>query len=358
MIKRYLALITILALVVLLPACSLIPGGGTATESVTGPQKYEAEFLELFDTLTTIVGYADSKAAFEAEVTLIKADLLVYHQLYDIYNSYPGITNIKDLNGRAGQGPVKVDSKIIDLLKYSQYAYTLSGGKVNIAMGSVLRIWHDYREAGLNDPATAAVPDLVDLQEAARHTDIANMVIDEVNQTVELKDPAMLLDVGAIAKGYATEMAARAAKSRGIEHLLMSVGGNVRAIGYRNDANEVWRVGIENPDETTDEYLAIASIHDLSVVTSGVYERYYEVDGKRYHHVIDPETLFPEYRYLSVTILTEDSGLADALSTALFNMSYEEGLALIDSLENTEALWCFPDGSLKESPGFGKYISD
>jgi FAD:protein FMN transferase len=350
--KKLMALFTALVLVVFLPACS------TAPTTVAGPQKYEAEFLELFDTLTTLVGYADSKVAFEAEAAAVKADLLVYHQLYDIYHSYPGITNMKDLNDKAGQGPVKVDQKIIDLLKFGQYAYTLSGGQVNIAFGAVLRIWHDYREAGLADPANAQVPDLADLQKASQHTAITDMVIDEVNQTVELKDPGMRLDVGAIAKGYATEMAARAAMARGVKHLLMSVGGNVRAIGYRNDTNEVWRVGIENPEKADSDYLSIVSIHDLSVVTSGVYERYYEVNGKRYHHVIDPDTLFPENNYLSVTILTEDSGLADALSTALFNMSYEEGLALIESLGNTEALWCYPDGSLKESPGFSQYVKN
>ena len=165
----------------------------------------------------------------------------------------------------------------------------------------------------------------------------------------------MLLDVGAIAKGYATEQVTLAAISRGADHLLLSVGGNVRAIGYRNDLNEPWRVGIENPDDTVEDYLSILKIKDMSVVTSGTYERYYEVDGRRYHHIIDPVTLYPEDRYLSVSIVTHDSGLADILSTALYNMSLEDGLELIESIDQTDALWCMPDGSLQKSSGFADY---
>lgn len=334
----------------LLSACSSI-----TLPSETGLKKYEAEFLGLFDTLTSIVGYAENQESFEAEVQKIKADLEVYHQLYDIYNSYPGITNLKDINDRAGQGPVQVDVKIIELLKYCRQAYELTGGQVNVAMGSVLKIWHDYREEGVNDPDAARVPALQILQEASKHTGFSDMIIDEVNQTIELKDPDMLLDVGAVAKGYATEQVTQAAIKRGADHMLLSVGGNVRAIGFRNENAEPWRVGIENPDDEIEEYLTIVKVSDLSVVTSGVYERYYEVDGQSYHHIIDPVTLFPENRYLSVSIVTHDSGLADVLSTALFNMSLEEGRQLIESLGQTEALWCMPDGSLQESSGFAKY---
>jgi len=222
-------------------------------------------------------------------------------------------------------------------------------------MGLVLKIWHDYREEGINDPSAARVPSLQILQEASQHTDFTDLVIDEANQTVELRDPDMRLDVGAVAKGYATEQVTQAAIKRGADHLLLSVGGNVRAIGFRNDNAEPWRVGIENPDDQIEDYLTIVKVSDLSVVTSGVYERYYEVNGKSYHHIIDPDTLFPENRYLSVSIITHDSGLADILSTALFNMSLDEGKRLIESLGQTEALWCMPDGTLQESSGFAKY---
>ena len=152
---RVLLISVLLILNLLLPACN-----GTASTSEPGLKKYEAEFLNLFDTLTQIVGYAQSRETFEAEVQQIKDDLESYHQLYDIYNNYPGLVNLKDINDQAGQGPITVDAKIIDLLRYSRMAYDLTSGKVNIAMGSVLKIWHDYREEGINDPETARVPPL------------------------------------------------------------------------------------------------------------------------------------------------------------------------------------------------------
>lgn len=341
MLKKVLIVALIFLLLLAVPACK-----------PADPVKYDAEFIGLFDTLTQIVGYSDNRESFEAEVQRIKDDFEIYHQLYDIYNSYPGIINIKDINDSAGQGPVEVDQKIIDLLLYSIETYELTGGKINIAMGSVLKIWHDHRTAGLADPDSARVPSIEALQTANRHTSLSDLVVDPANRTVEIKDPLMSLDVGAIAKGYATEQIALAAAKRGTRHLLMSVGGNVRAIGYRNEKGEYWRAGIENPTEESDEFLAILNIHDLSVVTSGSYERYYEVDGRRYHHIIDADTLFPEDDFLSVTVVTSDSGLADVLSTALFCMGFDEGLALVERLDQTEALWCFPDGTLIESSGF------
>jgi thiamine biosynthesis lipoprotein len=334
----------LLALAVALSAAGCAGNSSGSTSAATGEKKYEAEFLELFDTLTQIVGYADSQEQFAAVAAAIKEDLAVYHQLYDIYHSYPGLTNLRDINERAGQGPVQVDRRIIEMLQYSREMYDLTGGKVNVAMGAVLRIWHDYRTAAMDDPSSAAVPSADELQQAAAHTDIGALRIDAERSTIELLDPAMSLDVGAIAKGYATEQAVRLAAARGVRHLLLSVGGNVRAIGYRNDRSQ------------NGEYLAILSIHDTSVVTSGVYERFYEFAGRRYHHIIDPDSLFPENRYLSVTVITEDSGLADALSTGLFNLDYEEGLALVKSLTGTEALWCFPDGSTRQSGGFAALL--
>ncbi|NLA81647.1 MAG: FAD:protein FMN transferase, partial [Clostridiaceae bacterium] len=127
-----------------------------------------------------------------------------------------------------------------------------------------------------------------------------------------------------------------------------------RAIGSRGDGSP-WRVGIDNPDPGNEDYLAVLSLDGFSLVTSGVSERYFEVQGKRYHHIIDPDSLFPEDRYLSVSIVCPDSGLADLLSTALFNLDLEAGQALIESMEGTEALWCLPDGSLVRSSGFAAF---
>lgn len=324
-------------------------------------KRFEAEFLELFDTVTKIVGYADSKAEFTRFSQRVYDELKTYHELYDIYDDYEGVSNIKTINDAAGKEPVKVDAKIITMLQTAKRICEQTDGRMNVAMGSVLSIWHDYREAGINDPDNAQLPPMADLQEAAKHTDIEKVVIDEANSTVFLEDPAMSLDVGSIGKGYATEQVCETLEKEGYTNALLSVGGNVRAIGPRADGTP-WNVGVTDPAdenaENGDGMLCHVRLDDASLVTSGNYERYYTVDGVRYHHLIDPSTLMPSRYFTAVTILTHDSGLADGLTTVLYNMSYEDGLKLLDSYPGTGALWVMADGSLKMSPFFEQALMD
>ena len=325
--------------------CALLCGCAAAPAGEEGGQKrYEASFLTLFDTVTTMVGYADSQETFTAQAQQIHDELLEYHQLYDIYNDYDGLNNLKTVNDNAGIAPVEVDAKILDMLEFSKELYEETGGRVNVAMGGVLSLWHDAREAGIEDPANAYLPDQDALEEAARHADWSNVVIDEEAGTVYLADPDMSLDVGAIAKGYAVERVCETAPAG----MLISVGGNVRATGPKPDGSP-WVVGIENPDGG--DFLHTLYVEDSSVVTSGDYQRYYLVDGQRYHHIIDPDTLYPATRWRSVSILCADSGIADSLSTALFTLSQEDGQKLLDAFD-AEALWMTQDGELLYSPGF------
>ncbi len=331
------------------------------------PKRYQAQFLELFDTVTTIIGYADSEKEFSEFAQSVHDILEQYHELYDIYNDYEGVNNIKTINDNAGIAPVKVDRKIIDVLLKSKEAYTLSEGKKNIAFGAVLSIWHDYREEGIADPDMARLPDMEVLKEKAQHTDINKMIINDEESTVYLEDPEMSLDVGAIAKGYATERVVQQLKADGYYNALISVGGNVRAMGSKgvdikkSNVSEKdmvpWSVGIQNPDlESDEQYIELLNLTDMSLVSSGDYERYYTVDGKRYHHIINPATLMPADYFTAVSIVTEDSGWADALTTIIFNMPYEDGVKLIEGLTDTEALWIFKDGALKYTSGFAKYL--
>lgn len=328
--------------------------------------RYEAEFLRLFDTLTKIVAYSDSKAEFTEQAQMIHDSLQEYHRLYDIYNDYEGINNIKTVNDNAGITPVKVDRRIIDLIRFARDWYDKTDGKVNIAFGSVLKLWHDYREAGTEDPEQAQLPPEDQLREAAKHTDINKIIINENESTVFLEDPGMRLDVGAVAKGYATEQVCRIAIENGFTSGLISVGGNVRAISGKTTGSEEdgqgispWNVGIQNPDlKSENTQLHIIDIIDESLVTSGIYERYYTVGGKDYHHIIDPQTLYPADYFMSVSIVCKDSGVADALSTAVFNMPLEKGLEFISSLPDTEALWVLKNGELRYSEHFKDIFTD
>ncbi len=325
-------------------------------------QRYNAQFLSLFDTLTTIVGYARSEDEFKELAEKLRLKLEEYHQLYDIYNDYPDVNNIKTINDNAGIAPVKVDSRIIDLLKLMIVRNAETNGAVNVAMGAVLSIWHDYREEGLNDPENAKLPPMEALEEAAEHTDINDIIIDEENSSVYLRDPFMRLDVGSTAKGYATEQLALYAKSLGVTSLLISVGGNIRAIGGKKEPDSKgdtrWNIGIQNPDKESEQTeLMHVLVSDMAIVSSGVYERYYVVDGKKYHHIIDPKTLMPSMNYQQVTILSKDSGTGDSLSTAVFILSVEEGKTLLKSV-GAEAAWVKEDGSIEYTDGFLEYVKE
>ena len=335
-------------LIPVLLVCLLV---GCAAPGVQPERKiYEATFLTLFDTVTTIKGAAESKEAFAETAQAIHDDLLVYHQLFDIYEDYDGINNLKTVNDNAGVQPVQVEPAVIELLTDCKGYYDLTGGKVNVAMGSVLALWHEARSEGVDDPVNAELPDARALEEAAKHTDFGSIVIDEDAGTVYISDPETRLDVGAVAKGWAAQRVARKAP----EGLLISVGGNVCATGPKGE-NTPWVIGVRDPAGSASDYLHTLYVSGGNVVTSGDYQRYYIVDGKSYHHIIDPETLMPSEYWRSVTILCADSGLADALSTALFLMNREDGQKLLEQCD-AQAMWVDGEGNCYYSPGFEKNI--
>ncbi len=345
--KRLLAGISALAVV-----C-----GCLLTSCKKAPQKYSEHSFVYFDTVTTITGYADSQDAFDRVAGGILEELEEYHRLYNVYLRYDGVNNLCTVNDLVdGVHPtVTVDQKIIDLLLYAKDVHRQTDGMTNVAMGSVLKLWHDYRSIGMDNPADATLPPMDKLQEAARHTDIDKVVIDAQNSTVHLSDPAMRLDVGAVAKGYAVERIARRLEQEGVSGYVLNVGGNVRAVGAKPDGTG-WTVGVENPDPDADEYLAYLTLDTQSLVTSGSYQRYYIVDGQRYHHIIHPDTLMPSAGLTSVSVVCTDSGQGDALSTALFCMTVEEGKALIDTIPDAEAMWMAEDGTITTTDGWSNYV--
>ena len=328
----------------LLLVCLVLSGCGKSPQPEQ--KQYTATFLTLFDTVTTIVGRGESEEAFRETAQLLHDELLQYHQLFDIYNSYEGIHNLKTINDHAGKEAVVVDRRIIDLLLDCREYYELTEGKVNVAMGSVLRLWHEARSDSFNDPVNAYLPDWEKLTRAAAHVDFSCVVIDEEASAVFLPDPEMRLDVGAVAKGWAVQCVCENAP----QGLLISVGGNVCATGPKDPQGTAWVVGIQNPDGG-ENYLHTLYLKKGSVVTSGDYQRNFAVDGKLYHHIIDPETLCPSQHWRSVSILCEDSGLADALSTALFLLPREDGQKLLDRC-GAEAMWVNAGGDCFYSPGF------
>ena len=326
--------------------------GCPSTTDKGNPEPRAMYNFAYFDTVSQVITYAgDSDEAFEKNAEEVFGILGYYHQLFDIYHEYSDVTNLCTINKNAGGEAMVVDRELIDFLLYAKELYTLTGGEMNVMMGSVLRLWHDARTAG------TYVPSMDELSAANTLTDISLLEIDEENCTVRIAKAGASIDVGALGKGYATELAAKHLENKGVTSYVLNIGGNIRIIGTKPDGSG-WRTGVTNPHDK-DTYANYINISDISCVTSGDYERFYTVEGKKYHHIIDKDTLMPSNYFSSVTVLTKNSGLADALSTALFSMSYEDGLALLENIpDEVDVLWIGKDGTQVMTNGFAKYLAE
>lgn len=362
-LKRCLYLFMIFAIVTVLAGCTNKSNTAIEEAKVESSQyeKYSDSMFDSFDTLIQVVAYTKSEAEFKQYFEQIHDRFLELHRLYDIFNSYEGLNNIKTINDQAGIAPVKVAPEIVELIQFCKDWYVKAGPETNIAMGSMLSIWQDYRDMASSNPAEAKLPPMEELQAAAAHSNMDDIIIDEENSTVYLADPKMSLNVGAVAKGYATEIVALEIKEAGLQSAIISAGGNVRTIGKPLDGvRERWGIGLQHPDRLTvtaeENLLDTAFIEEASVVSSGDYERYYMVGDKRINHLIDPNTLMPADYYRAVTVVTKDSGLADFLSTVVFILPFEQSYAFVESMEGTEALWMLKDGTIKLSTGMGSML--
>ncbi|MGI6575937.1 MAG: FAD:protein FMN transferase [bacterium] len=331
--KRVLSLFSCILLLLMLPGCNKTPHNQY--------QRYSDSFFDTFDTMIQVVAYTKNEAEFQAYYERIHTRFQELHRLYDIYNNYPGINNVKTINDNAGIKPVQVAQEIIDLITFAKDWAGQTGGKTNIALGPVLKIWHDYRTTALDHPEKAELPPTEMLRTAAQYTDLDRVIIDRENSTVFLTDSKMSLDVGALAKGFATELVTQEIMAAGFTSGAINAGGNMRTIGKPLDGvRERWAIGIQNPDKSIiadDRLLDTIFVNDASIVSSGDYQRYYLVDGEIIHHLIDPQTLFPATHYQAVTIVTKDSRLADFLSTTAFLTPYPESREMIENLDGVDA---------------------
>lgn len=330
------------------------PGGDPINNNTPEVRSKTISYLH-FNTVSTLSSYGDtSEEEFENYVKIADEMLEYYHRLFDIYYEYASVNNIKTINQNAGKKPIEVDKELIDFLVYCKELYTLTDGKTNIMLGSVLKIWHDAREMADKDFGYLHpdyLPGASELEAANAHTSIDSLIINVEENTVYISDPSASIDVGAIAKGYAAKKVADRLKNMGADSMVLNAGGNIITIGLKPDGSK-WVTGITNPDKTAENSLSCrVEIGSVALVTSGDYERYFICDGTRYHHIIDPDTLMPANYFASVSIFTSDSGLADALSTALFCMSYEDGLELVKKIGGIDVIWINSNGEIKTTEG-------
>ena len=249
-------------------------------------------------------------------------------------------SEISKINNAGGE-PVEVSDKTAGLIEEGIKYGDISDGQFDITIASATDLWN------FTDNEEKILPDPDELAEAVTHIDYHCIKVE--GNTVTLTDPEARIDLGGIAKGYIADRLKEYLKDEGIEHALIDLGGNMLTLGRRYDGND-FRIGIQKPFADTGTAMAVVSVNDKSVVTSGDYERYFEKDGVIYHHILDPDTGYPVQNDLDqVTIISDQSVDGDALSTTCFAMGLEDGLELIRSLDGIEAVFVTKDGEMHTS---------
>lgn len=296
----------------------------------------------------------------------VEDTLLLYNNLSDKYKNYPGYTNIKTINDDPTTTHT-IARELYDLIVFSLDHQDDVNNLFNIALGPVLSIWSDYRDQ-CNVNGLCQVPTLSELQEQAIYTDPSNIHLDEEALTITLEEN-MSIDVGGVSKGYISRVLTDYLDSLNLEAYLLNNGESNVSIGGTHPTRDegVFLLGITDPTKAGNPFLSpmekIFAAVKLSdgdqLVTSGDYQQYYVANDEIYHHIIHPETLFPERYMRSVSIIYDDPALGDLYSTAIFLMPIEEGLAFVDNIEGLEAVWYDLDGEITFSEHFEEeYLFD
>jgi len=245
-----------------------------------------------------------------------------------------------------GDGSLLVSEPTADLLRLAQKYTEHTGGKFDVTVGRLTALW-DFKA---EEPV---LPDENKMEEALSKTGYENLTVDGNTVTVR---GGVKLDLGGIAKGYVADRCAEFLKGNGVTRGIINFGGNVVVIGSKGE-DTPWTVGIQRPFADHSEIIGTAMVSDCSVVTSGVYERFFELDGTVFHHILDPQTGYPVQNDLeSVTIFAPSSAEADALSTSAFLLGEEKALELVESLPEVEAVFIDDKGEITASSGIGTRI--
>jgi len=306
-------------------------------------QRYTAAFWGSFDTVIVVTAYSASQRQFDVAFEAAVNSFSEADRYYDRFSYSEKIVNIAYINRHAAQSEIKVGDRLFSLLQYGKSGAERTGGLTDMTFGAVSSIWYDEVKKG----DFAQLPQYETLREAELYTGIEKVDLNEKGKTIRLHSPKVTIDAGAFAKGYAVEETARVLVGAGINRAAVSGGGNIKTLDPP-DGKQSWNVGIQDPDASVmqkDGAVETIYINGMAVATSGDYQRYFIRNGKRYHHLIDPETLYPAEYFRSVTVACKSAADADLFSTALFLCDIERGKRLAEK-ERLAVLWVMPDGSV------------
>jgi FAD:protein FMN transferase len=293
----------------------------------------------LLDTLITITVAADSRQSAEKA---IDDSFEVIREFGDLVNFYSDESEISEINRNAGIRAVKVSQETFDLIEKALFISEKSEGAFDPTIGSEIQLWDFVNKIRPSDE---------EIRQRLGAVNYRNVVLDRKKSTVFLKKENMLLDLGGIAKGYAADIAVKSLKHNGISSGLVAVAGDIKSFG-RKPENKPWIVGIRNPRQkgADDEIIVRLPLNEKAISTSGDYERYFILDGQRFHHIIDPRTGYPSNASRSVSIIADDGYMTDALATALFIAGPEKGMELAKEML-LEAVIIGRDGEFHITPG-------
>lgn len=308
------------------------------------------------NTVVKLNLYVEQDITYNTEEIFSEVEtyLAYYTIMSDKYESYDGMMNVYEINNTAGT-TVTVDERLYNLIKFTMDSQEDVVDFYNAALGPVLEVWHDFRDNCL-DNSICALPSIEMLNAANGYTDPQNVVLDDENLTVTM-DTGMSLDLGGVSKGYVSREIIAYLDTLDLPAYLLNNGESNISIGgthpVRENGNFV--IGITDPENPFDIYATAYVSDGEQLVTSGDYQKFFVVDGEKYHHIIDPSTLMPSSHSRSVSIITSDPALADLYSTAIFNMSIEDGQTFVDSIAGLEAIWFAMDGTVYFSENFEEY---
>ena len=298
-------------------------------------------FTDVFDTVSEFIAYGQDEVTFDTAANAVHEELLRLHRLCDPYHAYDDMVNLYSLNHRGQEDSFLVEDDLTELLLTGKSFYDETNGAFNIALGGVVELWHGtLAEEG-------PLPEQDAIRNALAHTDLDTVTID--GKRVTFTDPFLTLDLGAMAKGFAAEKAAKIADRYGFDGYTLNLGGNILIRGKKPEGS--WNVGVQDPDGGI---FTVVHLSACSAVTSGDYQRYRMIEGVRYHHILDASTGYPAEGCRSVTVLCQNSFYADILSTSLFCLDPDTG-KILASKYGSDALWIMSDGTVIRTEGFADY---
>ncbi len=256
-----------------------------------------------------------------------------------VFSKFKEDSEVSKINNIAGRQIVKVENEVFKLIEDSIRYSEMSDGSFDITIAPLMEVWGFVKKE-------ARLPKDSELKEVLPLVNYKNIQLDRENKSIGFRQSAVKIDLGGIAKGYAVDRAKEVLKQNGINSALINLGGNIYAFG-NPPGRDFWRIGIQHPKERDRIFLTL-KLKDKGVSTSGNYERFFELNGKRYCHIINPKTGMPVEWVLSVTVIADTAEEADALSTAIFVMGWEKGFEMIDRLKGISAMVILEDRVSKE----------